>query len=141
MLFRSRTPSGELIRWVEGTAVKNAEYAHIYLMVGCPPFKATQWFFAEPTLKTVNLGWDVVAATKDRQNKSMLPELSGVQEIGANVAKALDWSEEELDIRPATIWEDVRKAITPRRVVAGLCIGAVYGMIAAGGKSLVGVKK
>lgn len=61
------------VRWIEGQPEPSAgvDWAHIYLMVGGPPFKPAWWVFAEPTLK-VPLGWDVVAANSDQ-----LPEMSG----------------------------------------------------------------
>ncbi|MSQ55774.1 MAG: hypothetical protein EXR31_10450 [Betaproteobacteria bacterium] len=65
--------SGRKVRWIEGQSEPSAgvDWAHIYLMVGGPPFRPAWWVFAEPTLK-VPLGWDVVAATGDQ-----LPEMSG----------------------------------------------------------------
>ena len=39
-------------------------------MVGTPPFRPTRWFFCEPTIEKVPLGWDVVDG-----NKAYLPEL------------------------------------------------------------------
>jgi hypothetical protein len=40
--------------------------------VGTPPFKATKWYFCEPTVQNVPLGWDVIDG-----DHSMLPEMGG----------------------------------------------------------------
>lgn len=69
--------TGQKVRWIEGQAepATGIDWAHIYLLVGGPPFKPTWWTYAEPTLQ-VPLGWDVVGyAAKGGGNA--LPELAG----------------------------------------------------------------
>ncbi len=62
--------NGRLTRWIEGNPLpRGGRWTHIYLMVGYPPFQPQKWLFAEPTLRNVNLGWDVVKAG------GVLPEL------------------------------------------------------------------
>ena len=48
-------------RWIEGTPEKDIQFSHIYAAVGWPPFNPKYWAYAEPTLKGVDLGWDVVS--------------------------------------------------------------------------------
>lgn len=60
-------------RYIEGTPVPaNVEWSHIYCMVGTPPFKPTKWYFCEPTVQNVPLGWDVIDG-----DHSLLPEMGG----------------------------------------------------------------
>lgn len=67
----------EVVRWIEGDPIpKNVGWSHIYVRIGWPPDKPSQWVFAEPTLKGVPLGWDVVQHHK-RGGGPVLPELSG----------------------------------------------------------------
>lgn len=71
-----RSHVGEKIRWVEGEGrcPRNADWSHIYLCVGWPPFRPTQWVFAEPTLK-VALGWDTMSARGAPQGRE---DMAGV---------------------------------------------------------------
>jgi hypothetical protein len=55
-------PADEKVRWIEGHPVPdNCRWTHIYTCVGTPPFGATTWYFCEPTIRGVPLGWDVVS--------------------------------------------------------------------------------
>lgn len=74
---RIKTPDGKFqkIRYIEGTDPsifdsKDVKWVHIYLVVGTPPFQPDTWYFAEPTIKGVPLGWDVVSG-----DKAYLPEM------------------------------------------------------------------
>lgn len=66
----------KMVRWIEGTPKKRASWSHIYVVVGWPPYVPKKWAYAEPTLKGVPLGWDVVQHYK-KKNTSILPELAG----------------------------------------------------------------
>lgn len=64
--------TGNKIRYIEGHPVPpNSTWAHIYAMVGDRPFRASKWYFAEPTVEGVPLGWDVVSG-----DASYLPEMA-----------------------------------------------------------------
>ena len=69
-VLAGKTPRGQLVRWVEGTPAPawNANYVHIYNLLGWPPFHPTEWELAEPTAD-VPLGFDIV------ENGGRLPEL------------------------------------------------------------------
>lgn len=62
------------VRFIEGSALPEwfprARWSHVYGMVGTPPFQPTTWFFTEPTVRGVPLGWDVVSG-----DASYLPEM------------------------------------------------------------------
>jgi hypothetical protein len=62
------------VRYIEGNQFPSwgstVNWAHIYCIVGTPPFKPDTWYFCEPTVKGVPLGWDVVSG-----DRSYLPEL------------------------------------------------------------------
>ena len=78
--------NGKIDRWIEGTPYKDGDWSHIYLIIGYPPFQPKKWVFAEPTIASAELGWDIVQAKNG--SASILPELgggnigSGVQIIG-----------------------------------------------------------
>jgi hypothetical protein len=64
---------GNKQRYIHGSGKLPAgSWSHIYGMVGNAPFSPTSWYFVEPTLKGVPLGWDVVAAAGNH-----LPEMTG----------------------------------------------------------------
>jgi len=64
---------GKKIRYIHGQKkMPKGTYTHIYGMVGNMPFKPTKWYFVEPTLQGVPLGWDVVSA-----KGNVLPEMGG----------------------------------------------------------------
>ncbi len=80
LVISGRNRQGKMIRYIEGQKrLPNAQWAHIYGMVGNRPYTPSSWDFVEPTLKKP-LGWDVVGA-----GGGGLPELS-YGNIGASVA-------------------------------------------------------
>lgn len=65
-------PSGKKVRYIEGQPVPNeVAWVHIYGMVGDRPFRPTKWYFVEPTVQGVPLGWDVVDG-----DERYLPEMA-----------------------------------------------------------------
>ena len=65
------TCRGRKVRHIEGDKFpRGCKWAHIYLIVGTPPFKPNRWYFAETTIQGVPLGWDVVSGSK-----KYLPEM------------------------------------------------------------------
>ena len=65
--------TGAKKRYIEGGVMPPAvNWSHIYCCVGTPPFKPTRWYFCEPTVPNVPLGWDVIDG-----DHSMLPEMGG----------------------------------------------------------------
>lgn len=59
-------------RYIEGQQVPpGVKWTHIYCMVGTPPFRPNQWYFCEPTVEGVPLGWDVVSG-----DHRYLPEMT-----------------------------------------------------------------
>jgi hypothetical protein len=80
-LVLSGNNRGKKVRYIQGDKYKpGTSWAHIYAMVGNQPFHPNQWYFAEPTIKNVPLGWDVVAS-----NSNELPELLSPQYAGYGV--------------------------------------------------------
>ena len=83
--------NGKNVRWIEGQKLpSNGRWSHIYLLVGYPPFQPHKWQFAEPTLRNVDLGWDIIQAMNKGQ--SILPEMgkaeSGILKIDDPKTKA-----------------------------------------------------
>jgi hypothetical protein len=123
-----------VVRWVEGTPYSPARWAHIYLQIGDRPFVPKKWLFAEPTLRTVDLGWDVVAASKG--GTAPLPELSGPDGLAGLGAAEKNDDEKKKDepvdggrLTVRGVLSDVRREITPRRIVVGLLVGFVTGLL------------
>jgi hypothetical protein len=55
--------TGQRRRWISGQPMpKGVRFAHIYTLLGWPPFKPQRWMFADPSLKGSYLGWDIVGA-------------------------------------------------------------------------------
>lgn len=84
--------TGQLVRHIEGQQIPpHVRWTHIYCMVGTPPFQPTEWYFCEPTIEGVPLGWDIIAG-----DKSYLPELSaaykGPARINEAASKAPPWA-------------------------------------------------
>jgi len=73
-VLSGKNQNGKIVRWIEGEKLPNPEpkWVHIYCVLGYPPFNPTQWVFAEPTLRNVPLGWDIVSS-----GGKVLPELAG----------------------------------------------------------------
>jgi hypothetical protein len=70
-VLSGRNSAGQKVRHVEGeTPDPTARWAHIYCMVGTPPFSPTEWWYCETTVIGVPLGWDVVSG-----DHSYLPEM------------------------------------------------------------------
>jgi hypothetical protein len=64
--------TNEKLRHIEGDPVPpDCTWAHIYAMVGDKPFRPNKWYFAEPTVEGVPLGWDVISG-----DHSYLPEMA-----------------------------------------------------------------
>lgn len=71
LVLSGRSASGQKIRHIEGNQdPAGAVWVHIYAMVGTPPFNPSIWYFCEPTVRGVPLGWDVISG-----DKSYLPEM------------------------------------------------------------------
>jgi len=113
---RSRI-TGDKVRHVEdGYLPPQVQWAHIYCAVGTPPFKPTKWYFCEPTLNGVPLGWDVVRGSTDA-----LPEMggkglsgpdlgSGAGGAGAAAGAAVASSLEEASGKPIN-WKNLGVAV------------------------------
>ena len=53
--------NNQKVRYIEGEAAPyGVKWSHIYCMVGCPPGRGMRWYFCEPTIDGVPLGWDVI---------------------------------------------------------------------------------
>ncbi len=121
-----------MVRWSEGEPYPpNVKWAHIYVRLGWPAFQPTTWASAEPTIKGVPLGWDVVDVHK-KHGKVVLPELAGVGLAGpgdgaggAVVAEA-----------PLPFWEhvvrDIKGKLHPRALIPAVVVGLVVGAVAEG---------
>jgi hypothetical protein len=77
------TCKGKKVRFIEGSKFpQGCKWAHIYAMVGTPPFRPKRWYYCETTVQGVPLGWDVVSGSK-----SYLPEMDTAPRGPARVLK------------------------------------------------------
>lgn len=125
-VLSGRTRKGKLVRWVEGTPKKRASWSHIYVIVGWPPYTPKKWLYAEPTLKGVPLGWDVVGAQK-KSGRVALPELAG---MGA----AAELTTLVVKPGPKTaltqhVIKEVQTRLHPRNLFPVLIVGVITGAI------------
>ena len=71
LVISGRANNGEMMRYIHRNGhLPRASWSHIYCMVSVNPFNDAQWYYCEPTIRNVPLGWDVVQA-----NGADLPEL------------------------------------------------------------------
>lgn len=70
-VLSGRSQDGKKLRYIEGNPVPDGvTWVHVYAMVGTPPFSPSIWYFCEPTVRGVPLGWDVISG-----DRSYLPEM------------------------------------------------------------------
>ena len=90
-LVLSGTNHGRKMRYIQGEPYqRGTEWTHIYCMVGNQPFHPTNWFFCEPTIKNVPLGWDVVAAKGNHLPELLAPQYGGSLTTGLASGLAAD---------------------------------------------------
>jgi len=83
LVLSGRGPDKEKLRYVEGNPIpSDVRWGHIYLAVGTPAFQPSTWYFCEPTIQGVPLGWDVVSG-----DESYLPEMAKTKPGPAHFAK------------------------------------------------------
>lgn len=113
--------NGKNVRWIEGEKLpKNGRWSHIYLVVGYPPFQPRKWQFAEPTLRNVDLGWDIIQSIKKGEN--VLPEM-GVTERG--ILTIDDEKTKKKKERRKKILDKWREKLDPEVLVSDVLIVAV----------------
>ena len=100
-VLAGRDPStGERVRWTPGQRKpRGVRFYHIYLDLGWPPLiKPNSWAAAEPTIKNVPLGYDVV--NRGVPGEVSLPELSG-PDLGEEADQDQDQPLQPSEIIPA----------------------------------------
>ena len=112
--------NGKPARWIEGEKLpKNGFWSHIYLLVGYPPFQPKKWQFAEPTLRGVDLGWDIIQSIQSGQN--ILPEMgateSGIIKLEDEKTKAKKESRKKL-------MEKIKEKLDPENLISDVLIVA-----------------
>ena len=121
----------DMIRWVEGEPYPSGvTWSHIYLRIGWPAFTPKEWRSAEPTLRGVPLGWDVVDI-KRKNGRVVLPELAGVEPSPAP-APMLPVAAPR--VRPfwPDVSEQIRQRLHPRALIPAVVAGLVIGAVAEG---------
>jgi hypothetical protein len=106
--------NGRIDRWIEGTPLKDGVWSHIYLIIGYPPFRPSQWVYAEPTLQNAKLGWDIVQSKKG----VTLPELGDPSQLADNMYKK-------------SIIQTVSEGLHPHKLLPTIVIAAVTSVLVA----------
>tara|TARA_Y100000034_G_scaffold137025_1_gene218780 strand:+ start:4450 stop:5289 length:840 start_codon:yes stop_codon:yes gene_type:complete len=91
--------SGKKKRYIHGDRFrKDARYAHIYSMVGDRPFGPKTWYYAEPTIRGVPLGWDVVDSDDHELPELLAPAYGafGVNPMALAVGTSIGMEERAL---------------------------------------------
>lgn len=115
------------VRWIEGEKLpKNGRWAHIYLMVGYPPFQPRKWQFAEPTLRNVDLGWDIIQSMEKGEN--LLPEMGSTERGFLTIDSEQTKARKE---KRAKIKQKIKDRLDPEILVADVLIVAITSIIGA----------
>lgn len=144
-VLSGRDRKGKLLRWVEGTPKKRAVWSHIYVIVGWPPYTPKKWLYAEPTLKGVPLGWDVVGAGKG--GRAALPELAGAETdrtpTDDRAPLAVRMKRQEKAEVPFTehVKAQVKERLRPRNLIPVLVVGFVSAVVLNSVTTIVTKKK
>ena len=129
-VLSGKSPGGKTIRWIEGQRRKRARWAHIYIAIGDRPFQPKRWAFAEPTVRGVPLGWDVVQATT-ASGRVVLPELAGIDLGDAEVDPSIVLKKKAKKPFLEHVVAELKTRLSPREViplvVAGIVIGGISG--------------
>jgi hypothetical protein len=118
------------VRWIEGTKKKSATWSHIYVIVGWPPYTPKKWKYAEPTLRGVPLGWDVVGSY-EANGKVVLPELAGPEGVSdaGERAPLMVRVREDIPGFVEHVKKEVKSKLHPRNLVPAVFVGLVIGLI------------
>jgi transglutaminase-like putative cysteine protease len=129
-VLSGRNDRGKTIRWVEGERIPRAKWAHIYVALGDRPFTPKRWAFAEPTIRGVPLGWDVVQATT-ASGKVILPELAGPDVGGGPDDRAPLMVKRASGDKPFVqhVIGEVQGKLHPRTLVPLLVTGIIIGAL------------
>ena len=122
-VLSGRSSGGKTIRWIEGQRRKRAKWAHIYVAIGDRPFKPTRWAYAEPTVRGVPLGWDVVASAQ-RHGRPVIPELAGL-DLGGEAKLNVKYVGKKPFLRH--VYDEVADRLQPRNLVPLLLAGVIIG--------------
>ena len=109
--------NGQIERYIEGQREKKGRWAHIYLMVGWPVFHPTTWAYAEPTIPSAKLGWDIVQAQSG--SAPMLPEL------GSALMYNQATGEYQMAESKKGILSQLAERLHPSRLVVEVLAGAI----------------
>jgi hypothetical protein len=128
----SGNKNGRMVRWVEGEPYPaDVKWSHIYVRLGWPAFTPKTWVSAEPTLRGVPLGWDVVDEYR-KHGKLVLPELAGVELAGVEPGAMLVPAVRPEQAEP--FWQhvqgEIRAKLHPRALVPAVIVGLVIGAVA-----------
>lgn len=112
--------TGQKVRYIQGDPIPpNTRWAHIYMMVGDRPFHPAKWYFAEPTVEGVPLGWDVISG-----DERYLPEMAKKSEGPARIVR----------LKPAPL--GYKRSKLPRRERRSPAYSQVYGGFARANNSV-----
>jgi transglutaminase-like putative cysteine protease len=121
-VLSGRDKRGVNHRYIEGDKpTPGVEWSHIYVQVGWPPFHPTTWRFAEGTMKTAGLGWDVVGSN------GLPPGASPPMGALALVQKALGYFAAAAGPDDTTI--KVTSGLALETIIGGIVIGVATSVL------------
>ena len=131
------TLNGKPYRYIEGQGrpAPRAKFGHIYIMLGWPPFRPKTWAAAEPTMKGVPLGRDVVLNPPGRKTSrapsSLARHISGYGNVTfAGEEEYLDEHGEYVRVTGGLPQPFAKRGIIIQygRILAGVLEGAITGV-------------
>ena len=117
-------------RWIEGTPLpKGGVWSHIYLLVGYPPFQPHKWQFAEPTLRGVDLGWDIIQSMQ--KGERLLPEMAGVTVEDRGIVTIENKKVNERKKKRQELFKRLKEKLDPETLASDAIIVAITGLVSS----------
>lgn len=124
---------GKRVRYVEGGRMPYAQFSHIYVVLGWPPFKPQEWASAETTIRGAPLGYDVVHDGLRPFNEviSATPSGPGPSSLGSlHVGGVVEVAADEIDTRlQKTNLPGWLKALPWDGIITGVIQGVITTLI------------
>jgi hypothetical protein len=121
-------PNGKKAKYIEGQRYpSSAQFSHIYVTLGWPPFKPTEWAAAEPTIRGAPLGHDVVENGMRPFGEEVVSRSLGAPQMGGLVDVAAQHIEGQLtDSHNVPTWV---KTLPWQGIITGVIQGVITTLI------------
>ena len=130
-----QSPTGKRVRFIEGERMPwGAQFSHIYVVLGWPPFQPQEWASAETTIRGAPLGYDVTVdgikpfneVVTVRTATTTGPSSMGNPQVGGLVEVAADNLEQRLQKSELPNWV---KTLPWDGIITGVIQGVITTLI------------